>query len=340
MAPSPSTLSPKVSVLIPAYNAMDFLPDTVSSALAQTYQDFELIIINDGSTDNITAWANSLSDPRVRLISQENTGLSGARNTGLACAKGEYIAFLDADDLWLPTKLEKQVRQLDNNPAVGLVYSWVSLIDETGVEQGKQRKNYVRGNVWVDLTIHNIIECGSVALVRRTCFDKVGTFDATLPFSCSEDWDMWLRIAAHYDFELIEEPLILYRCHSNNLSSRWQPMEESFEIVLKKAFDSAPASLQVHKSRSYGFAKLRVAWKALQNSNGDYKTAQRFEQEAISYYPQVKQTSEYYRFKVALILIQLFGLDFYTRVRQLAYRLVDFCKSTLKSKQQSSSLAK
>ena len=212
--------SPKVSVLIPAYNAMEFLPATIASVLAQTYQDFEVIVVNDGSIDDVEGWVNELPDQRVKLVSQSNKGLASARNTGLATAKGDYIAFIDADDLWLPNKLEKQVQLLDTQPDVGLVYTWISLIDETGQPQGKLRKNHAQGNVWVQLTTHNIVECGSVALVRRECFDKVGLFDDTLPFSCSEDWDMWLRIAAHYSFGSVAEPLVQYRCHSNNLSSR------------------------------------------------------------------------------------------------------------------------
>ena len=319
-----------MSVLVPAYNAMDFLPETIASVLAQTYRNFELIIVNDGSTDTTEDWVKGLSDPRIKLISQENKGLSGARNTGLLHAKGQYIAFIDADDLWSPTKLEKQVRKLDNSPAVGLVYSWIALIDETGEMQGKLRKNRASGDVWIDLTIHNIVECGSVALVRRECFDRVGLFDETLPFSCSEDWDMWLRIAAYYPFELIEEPLVYYRCHTNNLSSRWQAMEESFQIVLKKAFDSAPDALQVHKNKSYGFAKLRVAWKALQNSGGDGKTARQLERQAIGYYPQIRLTGEYLRFKIALITVQFFGLPAYNQGRQLAYRLKDKTQMTIK----------
>lgn len=316
-----SPKSPTVSVLIPAYNAMEFLPKTVSSVLTQTYQDFELIIVNDGSTDNVESWAENLSDRRVKLVSQPNKGLAGARNTGLESATGDYIAFIDADDIWLPTKLEKQVRLLNDNPEIGLVYSWIALIDETGKPQGKLRKNSACGNVWLDLTTHNIVECGSVALVRSQCFQTVGQFDETLPLSCSEDWDMWLRIAAHYSFGLIEEPLVCYRCHSNNLSSQWQPMEESFQIVLKKAFDAAPAYLQAYKNRSYGFAALRVAWKALQNSNGDYKDAMDKEREAIAQYPEIQRTQEYLRFKIALIFVRLFGLRPYNTCRQLAYRL-------------------
>ncbi|PSN20738.1 glycosyl transferase family A [filamentous cyanobacterium CCP5] len=317
------TADPKVSVLVPAYNAMEYLPETISSILNQTYQDFEIIIVDDGSSDNIKDWAKQLSDSRIRLISQSNQGLANARNTGLANAKGTYIAFIDADDIWRPRKLEKQVGILDEYPEVGLVYTWVALIDENGVFQGKFRKNHVHGDVWIKLTTHNVVECGSVALVRRECFDKVGMFDEALPFSCSEDWDMWLRIAAHYNFGLVREPLVYYRNHSNNLSSNWRAMEESFQIVLEKAFESAPESLRFYKNKSFGFAKLRVAWKALQSPNDACETAIGLEEEAVSYYPGIRYTQEYFRFKTALFFVNLFGLQAYNKCRQFTYRLKD-----------------
>ncbi|MCJ8280869.1 MAG: glycosyltransferase family 2 protein, partial [Rivularia sp. ALOHA_DT_140] len=121
---------PKVSVIIPAYNAMGFLPETLESVLQQTFTDFEILIINDGSSDDIVEWASKISDSRVRLITQINQGVSAARNTGIRNSQGEYIAFLDADDLWEPTKLEKQVNCLKANPGVGLVYTWTTFIDQ------------------------------------------------------------------------------------------------------------------------------------------------------------------------------------------------------------------
>ncbi len=316
-------LSPKVSVILPAYNAMDFLPQAVSSVLAQTFADFELIIINDGSSDNIESWAHSLHDRRIKFVSQINSGPASARNNGLRNALGDYIAFIDADDIWVATKLEKQVNLLAENPEMGLVYSWISLIDEAGKRQGKLRKNSVRGNVWLDLTVHNIVECGSVALVRGECFEAVGGFDERQAIAGSEDWDMWLRIAAHYGFGLIEEPLVNYRCHTNNLSSHWRQMAKSFELVLQKAFDTAPVYLQAYKNRSYGFAKLRTAWKALQHSEGDYKDAIAMEKEAIACYPAIKRTREYLKFKSALIFVQLFGLQPYSACRRAIYRIKD-----------------
>src|SRR4028119_1857024 len=123
---------PKVSVIIPAYNAMAYLPETLESVINQTFTDFEVLIINDGSPDGIVEWASEIKDSRVKLISQENQGLSGARNTGIWSSQGEYLAFLDADDIWEPTKLEKQVQCLDKNLDVGMVSSGISTIDPNG----------------------------------------------------------------------------------------------------------------------------------------------------------------------------------------------------------------
>src|SRR4028119_714252 len=123
---------PKVSVIVPAYNAMAYLPETLQSVLTQTFNSFEVLIINDGSSDEIVEWASEIKDSRVKLISQENQGLSGARNTGIWSSQGEYLAFLDADDIWEPTKLEKQVQCLDQDLSIGLVSSWVSSINESG----------------------------------------------------------------------------------------------------------------------------------------------------------------------------------------------------------------
>jgi glycosyltransferase involved in cell wall biosynthesis len=160
---------PKVSVVIPAYNAMTYLPETVASVLQQTFSDFELIIVNDGSSDNVMAWASGLEDPRAKLISQENGGVSKARNTGIAQAQGQYIAFLDADDLWEPTKLKKQVHCLETNPSVGLVYTWTAVINQLGQPTRNVWTPNIEGNVWdylIRLLIVVQIEiCGFASLL-------------------------------------------------------------------------------------------------------------------------------------------------------------------------------
>jgi glycosyltransferase involved in cell wall biosynthesis len=309
---------PKVSVVIPAYNAMTYLPETVESVLRQTFTDFEVLIIDDGSPDQVVQWASQLSDSRVKLISQKNQGLPGARNTGIAHAQGEYIAFLDADDLWEPTKLEKQVRCLDENPAVGLVHTWMVLVDEQGKSTGKVMPSNAEGHVWKQLAERNAIACPSV-VVRRCCFERVGVFDRNL--RSLEDWDMWIRIAAQYPFAVIKEPLAYYRQLSGSMSKNCQVMEESFRTVIERIFQSAPSDLLYLKNRTYGHANLCLAWKALQSADRNYKLALQFRQQAISHFPELRYSREYIRLSLAIAALQWFGSHRYGKVLALIHAL-------------------
>jgi glycosyltransferase involved in cell wall biosynthesis len=313
---------PKVSVIIPAYNAMQYLPDTVSSVLRQTFINFELLIINDGSSDNIKEWVINLTDERVKLISQQNQGVSVARNIGISQAQGEYIAFLDADDLWYATKLEKQVRFLDNNPTIGLVHSWMAVIDEQGKPTGRIMTSDTEGSAWKQLVEKNTVACSSV-MVRRLCFQTVEGFSPRqneYPVDV-EDWEMWIRIAAHYPFAVIKEPLISYRQHISNTSKNWQSLEKAYRIVIEKAFHTAPPELLYLKKRSYGHANLRLAWKCLQSRDRHYKQALYFRQQALIYYPQLCYCWEYIRLSLAVTALQLFGANTYTKVLKLIYTL-------------------
>ncbi|MGL5795970.1 MAG: glycosyltransferase family 2 protein [Waterburya sp.] len=302
----------KVSAIIPAYNAMKYLPETLDSILAQTYPDFEVIIVNDGSTDNLSEWASQLTDPRVKLISQENRGLAGARNTGLNHAQGEYIAYLDADDLWNSTKLAKQVEFLNQNPDVGLVYTWVDRMDHTGKSLGKPFKSTLSGNILEKLLERNVIAPSS-AMIRRCCFDRVGLFDENLK-SFVEDWDMWLRIAACYQIEVLPEPLLHYRESPNSASKNWQAMERSYKIVIEKVFASASPELMPKPEKSYGCAYLNLASQSLQTYQPDYEIASRYLQQAVTYYPQLKFSKEYLRLKLTVWLMKWFGINTYHKI--------------------------
>lgn len=310
---------PKISVVIPAYNAMTYLPDTLNSVLGQTFTDFEVLIIDDGSTDHIQSWfAQSVIDSRVRLISQINQGLSGARNIGIKNAQGEYVAFLDADDLWVPTKLEKQTDWLDDNPAVGLIYNWTALIDAEGKPTGRIMGGNVEGDVLQEILQHNIIDCPSV-LVRRQCFENVGLFDCTL--RSVEDWDMWIRIARCYPFAVTKEPLVYYRQHPSNMSKNWQVMEQSFDQVIEKSFQTVPLKLQYLKNNSLGYANLILAWKALQSKDKDYHLASKFQQQAVNYYPQLRSSRENLRLTVAIFSLKWLGSRRYNQLLSIAYAL-------------------
>ena len=308
---------PKVSVVIPAYNAMVCLPKTVDSVLKQTFTDFEVLIINDGSSDHILEWAASLLDPRVKVISQENQGVSGARNTGIIYAQGEYIAFLDADDLWEPTKLEKQVHCLDNKPTVGLVYTWTVLVDWKDNPTGRILASHAEGNLWQQLMETNELCNSSSSMVRRCCFDTVGVFDQSL--KSAEDLDMWLRLANRYSFAVVKEPLTLYRQHSNSLSKNHEQMFESLRIVIEKTFQSVPLDLLHLRNRAYASLNVGLAWLAIEE--GDYKKAIHFRQQALLHNLQIRYSEKFIRLSLAVLLMRCFGPNGYDGIRSLTHLL-------------------
>ena len=307
----------KVSILIPAYNALAYLPETLESVLQQTFTDFEVLIINDGSSDGIVQWASQIADSRIKLISQVNQGVSVARNTGIEQARGEYVAFLDADDLWEPTKLEKQVRCFENEPAVGLVYTWAALIDSLGKPTGRIFASNVEGNVWKQIVVDDMISNGSSPMIRRSCFETVGVFDPNT--SNSADRDMWTRIAARYPFKVIKEPLTLYRIHSNSMSRKRQEAIQDLRRVIEKNFQSAPLDLLYLRNYSYGRLYLFQAWNCV--DDGNCKEAMHFRRQALLHHPELHYSENYIRLSIAIAMIRWFGPQGYEGVRNLTRAL-------------------
>ncbi|MCP6757347.1 MAG: glycosyltransferase family 2 protein [Fischerella sp. CENA71] len=303
----------KVSVIIPAYNAMFFLPETLESVLQQTFTDFEVLIVNDGSSDHIVEWASDIADSRVKLISQENQRVSAARNTGIAHAHGEYIAFLDADDLWEPTKLEKQVRCLDDKPEVGLVYTWTLLVDKENNPTGRIFASHLEGNIWDKLLVNDPIASGSSAMVRRICFDTVGLFDRDLAYA--PDLDMWVRIALRYPIAVVKEPLLRYRQLPNSFSRNRQGMMKDIRAVIEKTFASVSLEQLYLRNRCYASIFFGLAWFSV--DDGDWEKAIHFRQQALLHYPQVRYSEKYLRLSVAIAMIRWFGANGYDGIRTL-----------------------
>ncbi|MBR8835696.1 MAG: glycosyltransferase family 2 protein [Stigonema ocellatum SAG 48.90 = DSM 106950] len=303
---------PKVSVVTPAYNAMKYLPETLESALQQTFTDFEVLIVNDGSSDGIVEWSSQITDPRVKVISQENQGTAAARNRGISESKGEYIAFLDADDIWEPTKLEKQVYCLDNNPLVGLVDTWIAFIDESGKPTGYIMKPDAEGNVYKKVveSCDSTVCCGSSPMIRRSCFDTVGLFDRD---SYIEDVDMWIRIAIRYHYGLVKEPLVRYRLHPNNKSKDCQSMLQGFRQLIEKTYQSLPTEILYLRGRSYGRVYIFLVGRAIETE--DYKLATHYLQQAIAHYPQLLFRPWFMRLSLAVAVLKWFGPQGYNRVR-------------------------
>ncbi|MEB3360487.1 MAG: glycosyltransferase family A protein [Synechococcales bacterium] len=309
----------KVSTVIPAYNAMAYLPEALNSVLAQTLEDFEVIIVDDGSTDHIKDWFDKeVQDPRIRLVSQRNRGLAGARNTGIRHAQGQYIALLDADDLWHETKLAKQVKVLESSPAVGLVYTWMRLIDQDGTPTGKYVKNQVEGRVWKQLIVSNCVGSGSTPMLRRECFEILGNFDENLG-SYMEDRDMWLRIAPHYEFAVVREALVDYRQHPSSASKNWNAMARSAKIILDKTLSTAPddvspEELEALKRKAWGQIYLSLAWKPLQSKEKNYQQSREFVQQALHSAPQLRFSKELLRLQATALLLRLLGEATYLRL--------------------------
>jgi glycosyltransferase involved in cell wall biosynthesis len=310
----------KISIIIPTYNAIAYLPEAVESVLKQTFKDFELIIIDDGSSDRTVEWASQINDPRVKVILQDNHGSARARNQGIAIAEGEYIALLDADDVWESTKLEKQVNFLARNPSIGLVDTSVVLINEDGKSTGKVVTTKAEKDVWKQLVqFQPVCSCDSTPLIRRECFENVGLFDEDLLFL--EDLDFWIRLASHYKFGAIKEPLVRYRQYSGSKSTNCQETLLAFRQIVEKTLENAPVELLYLRDRGYGRINLYLAWKSLVNR--DRIRAIHFSQQATAHYPQLKYSRDYLRLSLALWLMQNFGTQTYDKVRAI----VQICKS-------------
>ena len=208
---------PEISVIIPTYNAAEYLPEAIDSVLAQTFQDFELIVVDDGSTDGTEEVVRSYGD-RVRYLRQENRGPGAAKNLGIKNSRGPLVVTLDADDRWLPHKLERQYEYMREHPEIGMVNTDFSTFNEKGVMTRHYNREYrkiYQGDIFDRLLQKNFVGSG-VVMFRRECLDRVGLFPEN--FMISEDWHLWLRIAKEYRVGYIDEPMAMYRWQEKSLT--------------------------------------------------------------------------------------------------------------------------
>ncbi len=224
----------KVSVIIPAYNKAELTVKTVESVLQQTYKDIEIIVVDDGSTDDTKQRLLAYGD-RITYVYKQNGGACSARNLGISLAKGDYIGLLDCDDLYLPNKIELSVQYLEDHPDVGFIYSAAYFIDKEGVILSTYSHPRGRKSGWIfkDLIVQNFI-CNSTVVVRKICFDKLGVFDESV-FSPA-DWDMWLRLSEKYKAGYIEEPLTKYRVAGSYILRNLQKVEREDMQILQNTF--------------------------------------------------------------------------------------------------------
>jgi glycosyltransferase involved in cell wall biosynthesis len=247
---------PNVSVIIPAYNAERYIADTVRSALGQSYGDLEVIVVDDGSTDGTLACLAPFGD-RIRVKAQANGGVATARNGGVAIARGQWVAFLDADDLWLPHKLEQQL----NGSTAPLIYSDRFNIGERG-SLPELQSNVTRmhgGDVFLHLLREGNFITNTSVVMRRDLFEKMGGFYTGL--NGTEDWDLWIRVAERHAIGFIPEPLVRYRFHSGGISRNFKTMGRERTIVIGRA-------LALPRGRALDWRTQRQIWAETWRTNG------------------------------------------------------------------------
>ncbi len=266
----------RVSVVIPAYNAEEYIEAAISCVLQQSFQDFEILVVNDGSTDRTRSIVERFRDPRVRLIKQANRGLAGARNSGIREAVGEYVALLDADDLWHRDKLVSHVTHLDENPSIGVSYSASQFMDDDGrlmsLYQSPKLTNISAG----DVICRNPIGNGSAPVIRRAVFSDIETQDDRYgdpepiffdpDFRQSEDIECWTRIitTTNWQFEGLAQALTLYRLNSGGLSASVYKQLASWEMYFDSATGYAPRAMakwgNLARAYQYRYLARRAVW--------------------------------------------------------------------------------
>lgn len=251
---------PSVTVLVPTYNRAALLGDALQSILQQTFTDFEVVVIDDGSHDATGDVLASFADSRLRALRQTHKGISAAMNAGLRAARGRYIARLDSDDLWQPHLLATLVPVLESRPDVGVVYARADAIEDGRVVPHLQGmpprfpEDSLRSLVYDDCT------CNIALLARRECFDDAGPYDESL--LANEDWDMWLRVARQWRFVFIDQVVARIRWHPGNLtglqSRHLLAVLSSRRVPLDKAFAAPALPPQVAAMRSLAYANVHL----------------------------------------------------------------------------------
>ncbi len=297
---------PTVSIIIPTYNRAHLVDRAIQSVLDQTYQDFELIVVDDASTDNTEEVVKSFKDKRIRYIClQKNKGGAAARNTGIEASNGEYIAFQDSDDEWLPEKLEKQMKVFENaSPEVGVVYTGFLRIKDG-------RESYIpyswvtqkEGNIHKELLKGNFVTT-QAAVVKKKCFEVAGMFEERLP--CLQDWELWIRVSKYFHFKCIDEPLVTSYEVSDSISCNQRFLIIAQKLISEKHYKDFSDSKKL-------LAQLQYSIGSLLCQDGELKEGRSYFFDSLKTYP--------FNMKCLLaIFISLFGEDIYNRVTKLKHR--------------------
>jgi glycosyltransferase involved in cell wall biosynthesis len=261
-------VKPEVSVIIPAFNAEKYLGETLGSALAQTYEDYEVIVADDGSTDGTASIAGCFG-PRVTVLSKGNGGPASARNLAITNSSGRYLAFLDADDLWVEDKLEQQVAFLDQHPDRGLVYGKALMFTQRNGEKSVESSIGYTEDPSFRLLLYGDFIPNSTVMIRRACVEKVGLLNESRGLIGVEDYEYWMRIAKHFPLAGIDRPLAWYRIREGNLMGDGSDIDKGLDLsvaALREIERLYPEMWEEHQvDRELLFARLHVragfAWK-------------------------------------------------------------------------------
>lgn len=267
--------SPLISVVLPVYNGEDYLNLSLSSVLNQSYPKFEILIIDDGSTDRTKEIAEKYkrSNSNVEVITIENQGLANARNVGIKHSSGKYVAFIDHDDIWLKDKLSHQYDLISKNEDIGLVSCVSAIIDSKNNLIAWKMGKILIGDVFCEMQYSNWVINGSAPLLRKECFEDVGYFKKEV--SLCEDWDMWLRIAEKYKFETVDETLVCYRKTGRELTA---DINQNYRKV-KSFIQDYELDTKTNSGSSYNLAMCSFSFALL---HGDYKSSWKYLFKGIS----------------------------------------------------------
>ena len=250
---------PLVSVIIPTYNSADFLTEAVASVLNQTWRGFEIVVVDDGSTDGTPERVRRYDD-KVRYFYKKNGGPSSARNMGVREATGVYVAFLDADDVWEPEKLRVQIQLVSEHPEIKLVCTGFALMGRRRARERKLKRDRM-GNLFPLLYSNSFVRTSTV-LMAKSCFQDVGFFDER--YRSAEDYDLWLRVARRYPIAYIKQTLVRYRKHEDNVSLDKITLRRNALDVLRAHYDQREISPRAYRVRMsnlhlyFGRAYLRL----------------------------------------------------------------------------------
>ena len=258
---------PKVSIIIPTYNSANTIAETIASVQQQSITDYEIIVIDDGSQDNTIDVVKSIIEPRLKLFPYQNGGVAIARNRGIDRATGEYIAFLDADDLWSPDKLASQIEALDRHPQAKVAYSWVSYMDEQGKALFSGTPFTYQGDVYPQLLQTNFLTNASNILVHRDVLNTVTGFNPQLAYTA--DWDFYLRLAKNFKFAVVPQYQIFYRQCANSMSTKVEQLKEECLWYIDRVYQTAAKELSFQKNKSYSILHLYCADLYRKKINGD-----------------------------------------------------------------------